>query len=235
MFKELAKLEADKIKMESAIRVTTSVERKRIYEETLRKINLAIAAHPEKKSPVGSQPTPMPATSANMSQQPAPSHPKTKTVVHRPTATGHQSTLWPSMGDPSGRPASSPVHGTSGTRPRVDLANVEAIGQSSDESTVYTVTIARTATPKIRIVYPNRKVARLTEGQLRNRITRACRDLAKSKYVANGNDPAQMRLFQSVCAYEQGRRLIATRPLNIDGNSGAIYAQVLTHLDTPAA
>lgn len=156
-------LEKQQENMEAAIRGTPSPDRKKIYQETLSKIKLALS---EKKK-----------QQTQPKHAPAPIATPTVVTFSKPT-TQHNSTSSISSSD---------------RNPNTDT---------------YTVSVTDGARPRVKIIYPCSHEVILTEGKLRNRITRAVRDLENSKYYQEGGNLANLKLYRSCKAFYEGLLLI---------------------------
>jgi hypothetical protein len=207
---------ADRTTLTNTARATTSIDRKRIYEASIARIDSELRRRQSStpQSPLDAQ------TSATTN---TPSRRSTATAAPAtdPLATNGQSTESP-LAQTTSTPKINAAY--TGKEVRLNFKKPEAVAQQVDlsadlesvtEAQVYTVKVARTYRPQVNISYPNGKKATHGEGELRNRITRACRDLAQSKYIEKGGDVTSMRLYQSLMAFERGRQLISTQTVEI--------------------
>lgn len=181
-----------KTKMEAAIRITTSVDRKKIYEETLRKIELALSQKKKQQTQLLFT-APQPQTTATNYTQQQPKHTSAPTVVTFKSPTTHTDLA-----------SSSRSHSIKMTTP----SSVPTSSDRNPNTDTYTVSVTDGARPRVKIIYPCSNEVVLSEGELRNRITRALRDLENSKYYQEGGDLGNLKLYRSCKAFVEGLMLI---------------------------
>jgi hypothetical protein len=185
-----------KAKMEAVIRVTTSVDRKKIYEETLRKIELALQKK-KQQTQHNLFTSPQQRTATNYTQQTQPKHTSAPTVVTFSSPTTHT--------DLASSSRSNNSHSLKTTTP----TSVPTSSSRNPNTDTYTVSVADGARPRVKIIYPCSKEVLLSEGQLRNRITRAIRDIERSRYYNEGGELSNLKLYRSCKAFYEGLMLIS--------------------------